>query len=127
MYNSKKTKMEKLVSWVEIPTTNFDRAVNFYNAVLKLDMKGEDFGMEKMAYFPTGEGAIIQAPDYKPSENGVIVSLLVPDSIDITVHRIEQNGGKIMHPKTRIEAEGKGYFAVFLDSEGNRIGIHEKM
>jgi len=52
--------MEKLISWVEIPTADFQRAVEFYNKVLDLQMKGEDFGAEKMACFPTGEGAIVQ-------------------------------------------------------------------
>lgn len=119
--------MGKLISWVEIPTADFDRAVKFYNNTLKLEMKGEDFGKERMACLPTGEGAIIFAPDYKPSENGIIVSLLVPDDINQTLLRIEKNGGKITQPKTKIEAEGMGYFAIFMDSEGNRIGLHEKM
>ncbi|GAO29523.1 VOC family protein [Geofilum rubicundum] len=119
--------MEKLISWVEIPAADFQRAVKFYNKVLKLDMKGEDYGTEKMACFPSGEGAIVMAEGYAPSKNGVIVSLLVPDSIDLTVARIEENGGKLTHPKTKIEAEGMGYFAVFLDIEGNRIGLHEKL
>jgi|GEM_PF-7129900 len=26
--------MEKIISWVEIPAENFERAVNFYNVVL---------------------------------------------------------------------------------------------
>jgi uncharacterized protein len=119
--------MEKLISWVEIPSIDFHRAVKFYNKILKLEMKGEDFGVEKMACFPSGEGAIVQASGYKPSQNGVIVSLLVPDSIELTVARIEENGGSITQPKTKIEAEGMGYFAVFLDSEGNRVGLHEKL
>ena len=38
---------------------------------------------------------------------------------------IEQ-GGKIIIPKTKIEAENKGYFAVLEDSEGNHVGIYEK-
>ena len=29
-------------------------------------------------------------------------------------------------PKTKIEAENKGYFAVLEDSEGNHVGIYEK-
>jgi predicted enzyme related to lactoylglutathione lyase len=119
--------MEKLISWVEIPTADFHRAVKFYNKVLKLEMKGEDFGTEKMAFFPTGEGAIIEAPGYAPSKNGVIVSLLVPDSIELTIARIKENDGKITQAKTKIEAEGMGYFAVFLDCEGNRVGLHEKL
>jgi uncharacterized protein len=119
--------MTKFISWVEIPTLNFDRALSFYNSVFRLNMQGEDYGIEKMACFPSGEGAIIEAKGYQPSEHGVVVSFLVPDSIDETIERIKANGGKIIQPKTKIESEEKGYFAIFTDSEGNRIGLHEKV
>jgi uncharacterized protein len=32
--------------------------------------------------------------------------------------------GKIHTPKTKIEAEGKGFFAIIIDSEGNKIGFY---
>lgn len=117
--------MERLISWVEIPTSDFERAVNFYEKVLKTKLKLQDFGTEKMACFASGEGAIIYEPNYKPSKNGVIVSLQVVDNIDNTLERIEKNGGEILKNRTKIEAEGKGYFAVFSDTEGNRLGLYE--
>jgi predicted enzyme related to lactoylglutathione lyase len=73
--------MKKLIEWVEIPTADFSRAVNFYNKVFMLSLQEIDCGSEKMACFPTGEGAIFYKPDYKPSTNGVIVSFCVPDCI----------------------------------------------
>lgn len=116
--------MKNLISWVEIPTYNFEKAVKFYNVVFKFDMKAQDFGEEKMACFPGGEGAIIFAEGYKPSDNGVLVSLTVSDSIDSTLERIVANDGKIIQPKKKIEAEGRGYFAVFIDCEGNKLGLY---
>ena len=118
--------MEKLISWVEIPAANFDRAVDFYNSVFKLDLQKQDFGSEKMACFPSGEGAISFAPDFKPSADGTLVSFTAPDTIDETLARVEKNGGKTIIPKTKIEAEGRDYFATCLDSEGNRIGLYGK-
>jgi predicted enzyme related to lactoylglutathione lyase len=119
--------MEKLIAWVEIPTADFERAVKFYNSVFKMELMlidGGDSG-EKMACFPTGEGAVVHSPYAKPSENGVIVSFNVPDSIEATISRIEQGNGKVIIPKTKIEAEGKGYFALCTDSENNKIGLYE--
>ena len=116
--------MQKLISWVEVPATDFDRAVEFYNAVFKLQLKKQDFGQEKMACFPGDEGAISYAPGFKPSENGVMVSFTAPDTIDDTISRMERNGGKVIQPKTKIEAEGRAFFAVGIDSEGNKIGIY---
>lgn len=117
--------MKKLISWVEIPTNDFDRAVRFYNEVLQMNLKPEDFGTEKMACFPSGEGAVIYAPGYTPSSQGVIVSLNVPDTIEATLERATANGGKVLMPKTKIEVEGRGYFAVFSDCEGNRLGLYQ--
>jgi predicted enzyme related to lactoylglutathione lyase len=118
--------MDKLIAWVEIPTADFERAVKFYGSVFKLDLTPIDCGnCEKMACFPTGEGAIIHSPHAKPSENGAIVSFTVPDSIDAAISRIEQAKGKVVIAKTKIEAEGRGYFAVCTDSENNKIGLYE--
>ena len=86
----------------------------------------EDFGQEKMACFPNGEGAISYAPNFKPSKNGIMVSLTVADTIEATIQRIENIGGNILQPKTKIEAEGRDYFAICTDSEGNKIGIYGK-
>ena len=116
--------MEKLISWVEIPTADFHRAVKFYSTVFKIELQAIDCGVEKMACFPTGEGAVIFAPGYEPSASGVLVSFNVPDDLEQTLGRITTNGGKIVRPKTKIEAEGRGYFAVFSDCEGNRVGLY---
>ena len=39
------------------------------------------------------------------------------------MNRVEAAGGKIMVPKTQISPD-YGYMAVFIDTEGNRIGLH---
>ena len=67
--------------------------------------------------------AIFHAPDYVPSEKGVIISFNCED-IDQTLEKVLRKGGKIMMPKTKIEVEGRGWFALFADSEGNRVGLY---
>lgn len=116
--------MKKLVSWIEIPSTDFDRAVGFYSHVLETRLEPLDFGTEKMACFPSGEGAVSFAPGFEPSAQGVIVSLNAGNHLDAMLGRIEAAGGKITCPKTKIEAEGRGYFALFTDTEGNRLGLY---
>ena len=37
--------------------------------------------------------------------------------------RVVTAGGSIVVPKTDI-GEGFGYFALFIDTEGNRVGLH---
>jgi predicted enzyme related to lactoylglutathione lyase len=116
----------KLIAWVEIPTADFERAVKFYNSVFKMELTVIDCSdSEKMACFPTGEGAVVYSQYAKPSENGLTVSFTVPDSIEATISRMEQGKGKVIIPKTKIEAEDKGYFALCVDCEGNKIGLYE--
>ena len=116
--------MKKLISWVEIPATDMDRAVKFYNALLGLNLEILDFGAEKMACFPGDEGAISQSPGFSPSKDGVLLSLNVGDGLEEALITIKKQGGSIVKPKTKIEAEGRGYFALFIDSEGNKVGLY---
>lgn len=116
--------MQKLISWVEIPAVDFNRALDFYTKVLKIKFEVVNSEKEQMACFPTGEGAISFSPGFKPSEDGVLISINTENDLEGTLDRIETCGGKTLIPKTKIEAEGRGYFATFVDSEGNRIGLY---
>jgi len=120
--------MKNLVAFFEIPATNFERAVKFYETVLNIQLDGLcDCGTEKMAFFPEegGQcpGAISWAADLHPSKDGVLIHLQV-ENLEAAIAAIEKAGGKIIRPKTKIEAEGRGYFALFIDSERNRVGIY---
>lgn len=115
---------KRFISWVEIPAENFQRCIRFYNKVFGLDLNTMDYGDEMMACFPSGEGAIIHAPGYRPSADGVLVSLNAGKELDYILKKIEDSGGVVRQPKTKIQAEGKGYFAIFTDSEGNRMGLY---
>lgn len=116
--------MEKLIAWVEIPALDFKRAVNFYSNVLQTELAISDCGEEKMACFQTGEGAVSYAPGFKPSENGVMLSFHTGKNLDAAMERVIDNGGRIIQTKTKIEVEGRGYFAVFMDCEGNKLGVY---
>ena len=116
--------MKKMISWVEIPAADFNRAIDFYSKVFELKLDALDYGKEKMACLPNNEGAICFAPDFKPSKDGALVSLNAGNELDAVLSRIESAGGKVLKPKTKIEAEGRGYFALFVDSEGNRLGLY---
>jgi uncharacterized protein len=117
--------MEKLISFFEIPAADFDRAVKFYETVLDTQIQAETCDTEKMGFFPNCEGAISYSPQIRPSADGVLISLKVKN-IEQTLAKVEKLGGKTIIPKTAIESEGRGYFAVFMDCEGNKVGLHEK-
>ena len=115
---------QKIISWVEIPATDFNRAVKFYSTILNVKFSVVEGGKEKMACFPSGEGAISHAPGFKPSKDGALVSFNIEKDMDSTLVEIEKLGGKIVQPKTKIDAEGRGYFSIFVDCEGNKAGLY---
>ncbi len=45
-------------------------------------------------------------------------------SVEETIKKIEKNGGKIIKPKSAIP--GVGYYAIFRDTEGNRLDLMEE-
>lgn len=118
--------MPKFLAFFEIPAEDFARAVAFYSEVFNCELVEMCCEAEKMAFFPSCEGAISSAPSIKPSADGVLISLNTPE-IDTTLKVIEANGGKIITSKTKIEAEGRGWFAVFIDCEGNKIGLYQDL
>lgn len=121
--------MKNLVKLIEIPAADFARAVKFYETVLGIELTVcDNCETEKMAFFADFADsepnvAISWAANFLPSKNGVLVSLNV-ENIEQTLERINANGGKTVRPKTKIEADNMGYFALFSDSEENTIGLY---
>ncbi len=119
--------MKSYISIFEIPATDISRAINFYQAILDIDIEKMEMPGMEMGIFPyEGQmvtGVIIRAEGDKPSSNGVTIYLNGGDNLQIILDKVENNGGKIIVPKS-LHADESGYYALFLDSEGNKIGLH---
>jgi len=119
--------MKNLVNWIEIPASNFKRALAFYKAILGVDIHEAEMFGSKMGFFPSDgknvSGAIVQGEDYKPSTEGVTVYLNAGDDLQVVLDKVEKNLGTIIVPKTQISPE-MGYFAMFIDTEGNKMALH---
>jgi len=122
-----------IVGWFEVPVVDIDRAVAFYSAVFGFELQTQQFDDEIMAWFPYEEGKegasgtlLYHKEKYTPSEQGVVVYFSAPsDDLSNELSRVVNAGGKIIQEKTLI-AEDYGYYALILDTEGNRIGLHSK-
>lgn len=116
--------MTNAASWFEIPTADFQRAIDFYNAALGLNLVGVDAMAIKMAAFPAENGvggALVYHPNYVPSFNGTTVYLTVEGDIADVLAKIEALGGTVVISKTELHT-GR-FFAQFTDLEGNRVGL----
>jgi imidazolonepropionase-like amidohydrolase/predicted enzyme related to lactoylglutathione lyase len=117
------------VGWFEIPVTDMARAKAFYEHVLNVKLQPMNIGPLEMAFFPmrpgtTGAaGALMKGEAFKPSRQGVQIYFTIID-IDGALKRVQEQGGKVVLPKTRIGPFG--FVASFEDSEGNRIGLRSQ-
>jgi len=125
--NSKPINMKSYISIFEIPATEISRAIDFYQTILEIKIEKMEMPEMQMGILPYEEqmvtGVIIQAEGYKPSADGVTIYLNGGDNLQVILDKVEKNGGKILTPKT-LHADESGYFTIFLDSEGNKIGLH---
>lgn len=118
------------ISWFEIPATDLDRAQKFYEAIFQLQLIPMDMPNIKMRMFPLDDmmgvgGALCDSGGFhKPSAtDGPLVYLNGNPDLQVILDRVVAAGGSIIVPKTEISPE-YGYMGVFIDSEGNRIGLH---
>ena len=115
------------VVWGEIPVTDFARAQAFYTALLGHPIEATPMGPVTMGFLsanPDGvSGAIVHGDGSTPSTHGTTIYLNGGDDLAPMLARVEPAGGSIAVPKTEI-GNGFGCFAHFIDTEGNKIGIH---
>lgn len=119
--------MNNAINFFEIAASDFDRAVDFYQNLLGAEVVKDEIQGIKMAFFPSDEhtvgGAICHGKGYKPSSDGVLLYLNGGEDLNSILGNVEALGGKEILPKTLISEE-MGSIALFIDSEGNKLGIH---
>ncbi len=122
--------MANAINWFEIPVKNFNKAKSFYETVLGSEMQPMDAMGMRSAFFAADlqngaiGGCIIQGEGYEPSSQGAVVYLNGGNDLSIPLSKVENAGGKIVLPKTAIGENG--FMAYFLDTEGNKVGLHSR-
>jgi len=118
---------QDMISWFEIPVSDFDRARKFYETIFDIQMTVTEMQGYKMAFFPAYEGkisgAICFGEGYIPSGAGSLLYLNANPDVNLVLDRATAAGGRIIVPKTLISPE-TGYYAFLVDTEGNRIALH---
>jgi predicted enzyme related to lactoylglutathione lyase len=125
--------VNNVVGWFEIPVSDMERAIKFYEAVFGYKLKRNQMGPLDMALFPWTDdrpgsaGSLVYDEEfYKPSQDGTLVYFTAHSGdLKDELSRVEAAGGKVIQPKTLI-TEDAGYMALFVDTEGNRVALHSK-
>lgn len=116
-----------LISLFEIPATDISRAITFYEKILDIDIEQMDMEGMKMGIFPYENqpvtGILVEMEGSVPSSNGSVIYFNAGNDLQLVLDKVEKNGGQLLVPKT-MHADESGYFAILLDTEGNKIGLN---
>lgn len=117
-----------IATWFELPVNDMPRAKAFYRNVLRAEFKDEEMNGLQIAIFTAEPGVVsgmlVLGESYQPSETGAVVYFNGGSDLSVPLARAEQHGGSMIVPKTAIHDGECGYFALFVDSEGNRVGLY---
>lgn len=125
---SREQQRRNLPVWFEIPVSDMPRAVRFYETLFQSALIRENAGPMEMAIFPRRDaggttGCLARSEMLKPGDEGTVVYLNADPQLDQALERVKAAGGEILVPRTELP-DDIGCFALFRDSEGNRVGLH---
>ena len=119
--------MQNAINWFEIPVSDMPRACRFYGAIFDTALHASPMCDGEVAVLPYTDGAVggslFKHVDLTPAAQGTLVYLNGGDDLNTILERVGAAGGTVALPKTAITPE-IGYMALFIDSEGNRVGLH---
>jgi predicted enzyme related to lactoylglutathione lyase len=118
--------MANTIVWVDIPVTDMDRARKFYGVVLQTGIELMP-GTEDVAFLPMepgdASGDLVKGENQKPGFWGPTIYLDSKGDPEGMIERAVAAGGKVDRPVADM-GEMVGSIGYFIDSEGNRIGVH---
>lgn len=123
--------------WAEISVTDMNRAVAFYQTHFGLTFKHEVINDMEMSIAETvniGEPsaaakiidpsfALLKHEMMKPSLDGSTIYLHLSLTLNDKVNEIKAAGVEILLPAMPIKDGECGHIAIFVDSEGNKVGL----
>ena len=133
---------KQFIRWFEIPANDFSRATNFYTNVFGIELNVVELNGILHGIFKLNEGQITGAIVDNGNlavKTGVVLFFNGDPSISDLERKIIANGGQLLLSKTLIknkveankyiipenfiDGSNLGYFAYFLDTEGNKMGL----
>ena len=134
------------ITWIQIPAEDLKRAATFYEKVF-----GASFFFEVLNNIPHAvfkedkngkkllNGALIKITEKITSGVGPILFWDATGDFETIIKRIKENGGEVIKTKKLIKKKESetsstipntyidkkpGYYAHFIDSEGNKMGLY---
>jgi predicted enzyme related to lactoylglutathione lyase len=115
------------ITWFEIPVSDLDRSAAFYERLLGITLRRENFGGSLLAVFPASDngakGCLMKVDAAPATRDGVIVYLNAGPALNPVLERLAACGGQLLTPRVDLPP-GMGCFAHIADPDGQRIGLH---
>jgi predicted enzyme related to lactoylglutathione lyase len=116
------------IHWFEIPVSDMARSQRFYEQLLGISLRVEDFGGSQLGVFPADgaqgvKGALMKVDRVAPHTDGVLLYLNACAALQPVLDRVVALGGQVLLPRTQLPP-GMGCFAHIADVDGQRIGLH---
>lgn len=109
---------------VEIPSANVEAAGRFYQELFGWKIQPMPEMNYTMWESEGGEaGGFPQVSDESPA--GQVTVYIHSDDIEADLKKVEELGGKVIHPKAEIP--GTGWFGMFQDPTGNVLALYTSM
>lgn len=112
------------IAWFEIPAQDPERAAAFYQKVLGIssgEMQTPQGPVKSVLIGEAPVGAIVPRENDNSSAHGPLIYFATTE-IGGALSRVAEAGGQVILPETSIGAFGR--IAHILDSEGNRVALH---
>lgn len=112
--------------WCEIPVSDMEKSVAFYNSVFGYSLTIDESGPNPMAMIPNNDAMVVGGHLYpgKPASDGQgpTTHFAVPDALEEAMERVAPAGGMLRSPIVTIPP---GRFVYAQDPDGNSIGLFE--
>ena len=118
-----------MIAFLKFPLMTSTSRWHFIRHSSAKSLEVSQFGDERMACLMKDGKSVCSIssapsfPGFAPSEGGVLVYLKARD-LDADVRTAINNGATLVTPKTKIQVDGWGSFAIIADPVGNRIGLY---
>ena len=117
--------------WAEIAVTDMNRAMDFYQTHFGLTFNQETIGDMEMAIVETTDNndasvALMKHEMMQPSKQGTTIYLHLTATLKEKMDALEKANVEIALPAMPIKDGACGYIAIFIDSEGNKVGLWSK-
>lgn len=114
---------QPIVVWSEIPVSDINKAVDFYNSVFDWQMTIDSTSGPNPMAMLGGVMNTIGGNLYEgPTGTGSTIHIAVPDSVEAAADRCRAAGGEVLGDVIEIPA---GRFAYAKDLDGNSLGLFQ--